>query len=229
MSTFLQLCNDVERESGTVSSNARLTDVNAATGYQADIVAWVREAWKLIQVARTDWQWMIGEFEDALDTGKSRYSPADLGLERFSRWGTDIPADDYLPFTVFNPTLGRADENALAQIEYGTWRTLYDRGVQQRNRPVHYAISRTNEFCVGQVPDRAYTLRGEYRMSPQVLVANSDVPEMPKEFHHAIYLRALILLGEQDEAPLTIASAQNKYDNVMQQLVNDQTPRIRMG
>lgn len=226
MSTFLELCNDVERESGTVSSNARMTDVASATGYQADIVAWVQEAWKLIQVARTDWRWMIGEFEDTLITGVLRYSPADLGIERFSRWAQDVHADDYFPYSIYNPALGRADENALSGISFSYWRQWYDRGVEQRNRPCHYAISRANEFCVGQVPDRAYTLRGEYRMSPQILVENDDVPELPEEFHHAIYLRALILLGEQDEAPFTIATAQNKYDNVMQQLVNDQTPRI---
>lgn len=226
MSTFLELCNDVERESGTVSSNARITDVTQATGYQADIVAWVREAYKLIQVARSDWQWMIEEFEDSLIPGTARYLPTDLGLDRFSSWLTDIPSQQYYPFSIYNPAVGKGDENSIARIEFGAWRNMYDRGAEQRNRPIHYAISRKNELCVGQVPDKPYIIRGEYRLSPQILTENTDVPEMPEDFHHAIYLRALILLGEQDEAPVTIASAQNKYDNVMQQLVNSQTPRM---
>ena len=51
------------------------------------------------------------------------------------------------------------------------------------------------------MPDDVYTLRGKYRKSPQYLVADGDIPEMPTDFHTIIKDAALVYLEGFDEGP----------------------------
>ena len=224
MATFLSLCNDVERESGTVAGGAFMTDVEAPpTARQQKVVKWTAAAWDMIQTMRPDWRWMIDEFSHVLTIGQARYTATDLGIARFADWVVDQCSDDYFPFSLYDTAIGVADECAIRHVSYEFWRQAYGRGAQQQNRPVHYAIGRQNELCLGQVPDKAYRLNGEYRASPQPLVENDDVPEMPPQFHQAIVWKAVMLLGQHDEGPVQIATAQTNFLELYRSLVNAQT------
>lgn len=223
MSTFIEIVNAVERESGTVSGGLKTADVTApATDRQNKIVNWVNTAWELIQSSRNDWEFLVGEFQKTLTIGKRRYTPAELTMTRFSNWLTD--ADGYMPLSIYETALGTANENELRLIDFVHWREAYDRGATQQTRPTCYAISRSRELCFGDTPDKAYTIRGEYRKTPQVLAVNSDVPDCPVEYHQVIIWRALMLLGDHDEAPITIAAAQAKMNTMFSSMVQRCTP-----
>lgn len=224
MTTFLELCNAVERESGTVSKGMRMTDVTAPpTDRQDKIVNWVRDAWKLIQASRADWTFLVGEFSEALTIGQRKYDPvADWAIPRFSDWVVDNP--EYEPVTIYDPALGAATESELSHASYEYWRQVYDRGSPQVQRPTVYAVGRNRELCFGDTPDKAYVVRGEYRKEAQVLAINADVPDMPTDYHDVIKWRALMLLGDHDEAPITIASAQSKMAGFYSGLVQRCTP-----
>ena len=56
--TFLELCQEVADESGTVAGVPSFTTVSNATGRLAKVVRWTRNAYRDIQNERSDWKWM---------------------------------------------------------------------------------------------------------------------------------------------------------------------------
>lgn len=232
MATFLELVRDLARDSGTLAGGVQIPTVAGVTGRSDKMVSWVRKAWLNIQNERSDWPWMQREFEVTLTTGKSRYSAGELAVERFGQWVGDKPGARGTTFrtvTVYDPAVGRSDEGALRQVEYDWWRSMYDRGSHDANRPSEWAVSPRQELCVGATPDKAFILRGEYRVSPQILTTNDDVPELPEQYHGAIVWEAMKLLGIADEAPQTASSAISEYVLARQNLNRDYLPEITIG
>lgn len=226
VATFLELCRDVAIESGTVATGTGQTfaSVSNASGRLLKIVRWTASAWEMIQSSRGDWRFMFGEYQHALTPGVARYLAASLGITDFGSWVED--RDDYLPHTVYDPAIGSADEHPIRHVSYEFWRTAYGRGAQTNNRPVHYAVGRDDALCLGQIPDKAYIIRGEYKKAPQVLTSDDDVPAIAAKFHQIIVWRAIMLMAEHDEGALQIATARQKYSELLHNLVNDQVGRL---
>lgn len=227
MSTFLQLVNKVEENSGTIDTRSNPTvDVTApATLRQQKIVNWVADAWSLIQNARTDWRFMRGEFEHALVTGQQRYTAAQLGLSDLATWVGPL-SNQPDPMACFDPAIGGADQQRVRFLQWDAWRERYARGAIASSRPIHWSIDFDNKLCIGPAPDRAWTLCGEYIRTPQVLSANADVPRLPAQFHDVIVYRALMLLADHDEAPSALIPAQGKYADTYHRLVNATTEPV---
>lgn len=223
MATFLELAQKLARESGTVSGNLPSSVVNQ-TGRLAKIVHWTADAWQVIQNRRNAWLWMRGEFEGTSTAGAGRYTAASFGIERWAEW---IIEPDTV--TLYKQSAGIADEGPILYLPWHLYRRLYERGVQNENRPIHFSVSPAGEFCLGPKPDGAYVIRGEYRKTPQRLVANEDVPEMPARFHDAIVFQALLLMAEHDEGGIHMATAMRRYREIMGDLERDQLPRIEIG
>lgn len=218
MATFLNLVNDLERESGTIQKGSRLSTVANAPARQEKMVEWVAEAWRLIQLDRSDWPFMRLEFEGPLVAGTARYSGASLGITNFSRWAR--PTWDYEPFTVYDSAIGRNDEQRLHYIQWLAYKDRWDRGVHDYQRPTEVAVAPDGRLCVGATPEKGYRLRGEYFCTAQILNADTDVPLCAEEHHNIIVWRALMLLGDHDESPVTVATAKSKYDASLRALVN---------
>lgn len=218
MSTFLQLVNEVERESGLIQQAQRLATVLNAVGRQEKIVQNVVEAWRQIQNSRTDWPWMETEFEGTLTIGQQRYTAANLSLTDFSGW---IEGDEtYDSFSLYDNAIGRADETRLSNLPYRAWAQRWDRGAFDNQRPTEFSVDRTRRLCVGGPPDKAYKIRGAYRRGAQILAADADVPICPPEHHDVIVWRALMLLAGHDEAQFAVAHAQTNYISAYRDLVN---------
>jgi len=224
MATFLELCADLARESGAIGP-APTTTVGALPRRQAQCVGWVRGAWIKIQNANPDWRFLRAEFEGDLVAGKNSYSPLDFGIApRFAEWVQETPRAPAL--SLYNPAIGRKDEQWLRQLDYVQWRQSFDFGVHDAIRPTYWAIGYDNLLKIGQTPDKAYKVRGEYRKTPQVLAADTDVPEMPARFHDAIWQRAIMLMAESDEAPQSLQTAQMEFSNNYRDMARDLLPDI---
>lgn len=223
MSTFLELCQKVARESGTVSGTLP-SAVTSQTGRLAKIVYWTVEAWRQIQNLHASWLWMRDEFDSPATTaGTARYTAVSWNLTRWAEWITEPDT-----VTMYLEADGVADEGLLTYIPWATYRAVYERGTQTADRPVHYSISPAKEFCLGPKPDDAYIVRGEYRKSPQTLSANTDEPEMPTRFHDLVAHYALLLLAEHDEAPMHIGVAERRKRELLDQLERDQLPKLEL-
>lgn len=220
MSTFLKICQDVARESGTVSGT-QPTTVTDQVGRLNNIVNWVRDAWEDIQNIHASWLFMRKEFSGSITSGQVRYSGASFGLTDFAEW-----IKDFDNLSIYKTATGAADENPLLYLRWDDWRQMYDRGSQTANRPTIFSVSPANELVLGPIPDDAYTLRGEYRRMPQLLTANEDIPDMPIRFHKIIQWKALMSLAEYDEAPATYARCIKAYAAIMSDMNRDLLPLI---
>lgn len=223
MATFLQLVQDLARESGTLAGATSLTTLSGASNRANQLVYWTNRAWEDIQQQR-NWNWMRGEFSSTLSIDTLRYTAASFGLTRFRNWITDTRF--YQPLTIYDASIGQSDEGPLRFIPWDMWRDLYDRGSHDSNRPVDYSVSPARELCFGPKPDKAYAVRGEYWKSQQSLSADSDEPECPAEHHQTIVYRAWMLMGESDESPITIQAAQPEYRRRFLRLCEDQLPDV---
>ena len=223
MATFIQLCQKTARESQTVSGTYP-TSVSDQTGWLLQIVKAVVDAWENIQNKHPDWRWMRADFEGDTISGTARYTAAGWSLTRFAEWITEPDV-----ITIYKDSTGVSDEGPLTFKPWQEWQRLYDRGTQTANRPVHWSISPTNEFCLGPKPDAVYTVRGPYRKGNQTLANNTDEPEGPGRFHNAIVYEALEILAGFDETPAAVVTARSKLLKIMDGLERDQLPRLELG
>lgn len=223
MSTFLELVNDTERESGVVHKTSRLSTVVDAQGEQEKIVGHVREAWRLIQVERTDWAWMRRTATRDLIINTLAYGAADFAvpIADFARWERGGGRRTRSPFSIYDAALGQSDETELFWLPHDDWARSYDFGSHDANRPLYFTVSPDRKLCIGPRPDKAYKLRCAYWCKPQVLTDDDDVPICPDEHHQAIVWRALMLFAGHDEAAFSLADAQTKYASRFRALVND--------
>ncbi|SKB32377.1 phage adaptor protein [Sphingopyxis flava] len=223
MATLLELVNHTERESGTVSQTSRLSTVVGATGRQEKIVQHVIEAWRLIQSERTDWAWMRRTATLDLTIDQLTYGPADFvpAISNFGRWERGADRRHRSPFSIYDDTIGRADESELFWLPYDDWSRQYDFGSHDANRPRYFSVAPDRKLCVGPKPDKEYKLRSAYWLRPQILAADADEPICPLEHHMIIVWRALMLLAGHDEATFSLADAQAKYAACFRALAND--------
>lgn len=228
MSTFLQLAQDVARESGTVSGT-NPTAVASQTGRLLKIVEWTAQAYVLVQNLHADWRWMQKTFSDTATSGSAQYTAASWSITDLRDWLRDDRQTDYQPHTIYLTATGVADERPLREISWQQWRVTYGRGSQTNNYPIEYAISPAGEFSLGPTPDDTYTINGEYRQSAVVLAADGDTPAMPSAFHDIIVWQAIILLADFDEAADQRAAATIKYNSLLESLQRNQLPIVSLG
>jgi len=224
VATFLQLVNDVERESGTISQSQRLTTVVNPIGRQEKIVAWTRQAWEMIQRDRSDWTFKRKQFTGDMVIGQTAYTATALGITDFGGWETSNP--HFMPFTIYEDALGRADETRLRVIGFDQWFDSYGIGLPTSLRPNVIALGWDRGLHIGPPPDKAYKLRGWYKRSIQSLTADSDVPFINEDFHQAIVWRALMLLAEDDEAQFEIATSGRVYESLYSRMVAEYTSTL---
>jgi len=226
MSTFLQLVNDVGRESGTMGQQT-LGTVAGASGRWSKVVSWTRQAWEMIQRDRSDWLFMRAQFSGSLVAGQARYSASELGIAGFGSWGR--ASDRFPPLTIYDPAIGRGDEVRLSPRTYEEWSAAYDIGEHDSARPTWYAVDQDRKLCVGATPDKAYTVRGYFRRSIQSLAADADTPFISEDLHQIIVWRALMLLGDDDEAPFEVASSGLQYRLMRDTLITEYTEQATLS
>lgn len=220
MSTFLELCADLARESGAIG--AAPSSVTGQTGRQEKCVEWIADAWEQIQADNPEWDFLRTEFEGTLAAGTKRYTGAALGIADHAEWITGQRVSIYLSGEQEN-------EAELDLLPYDRWRRSYDFGTHDQNKPVHYSVSAANELLIGPTPDAAYVVRGAYVRTPQELVANGDIPIAPSRFHKAIVWRANMLLCAHDEAWPAHQAAELKYKAILRNMQRDCLPAITTG
>jgi hypothetical protein len=198
VATFLQLCQRVARDSGTVSGD-RPTTVVAQTGRLGDIVRWTNDAWNDIQRSRREWRWMRTEFSGSLANGTQRYTSTALGIAtRFGDWVCE--GEDEARWSLYLTATGVSDEGPLAFLDWDTFYRTQLRGTPPTSsKPRFFSIDDAKQLVFSPIPDAIYTLRGLYKKSAQTLSVDADTPEMPEDFHRLIVFEALKKLGTFDE------------------------------
>lgn len=221
--TFLQLSKFVASKSGTITGDFPLTVVSQ-TSRNKKVVDCTANAWRAIQTMHNNWIWMRKEIVSALTIGNNQYAGVTLGLtgaNALARWITEPGT-----YTIYDPAIGVADEAALTKVPWAEWRAKYYVGTQNNNRPQVYTISPQNELRVGPKPDKAYVFRGEYYQVVQDLTVDSDVPNLPSDYHDIVAWRGLLLLAENDEAVGQVGEANAEYGRLLSALESTQLPTL---
>jgi hypothetical protein len=229
MATFLELVQAVARESGTFPSLP--TSAVSQSGRSLDVVNWVQQTWRKIQTEHAAWLWMQDEFEGPTVVGQRRYDGTDMGLTRWASFYRDPnPFTSHGQVSLYQTSLGVSDERPLTYVEWPDFYGLYLRGTSstRQERPTIYAIDPARKLALWPLPDVAYTLRGQYRKSPQTLTANTDVPDMPAEYHDLIMYEALISLANFDEGMNQMPIWSVRAAQLRSGLHRDQLPRMRL-
>lgn len=228
MSTFLELCQEVARESGTMTGGASsITTVLDQPGRAGTIVKWTANAWRAIQTMRPTWKWMTGQFEAALTIGQQGYTGANLTLDRHAAFVAD---NKMKRVSLYDPAIGYSDEGYLAAVPYQEFYPVYQVGSNRSTtgKPQVAAIADDGRLLVWPTPDKAYMLRGWRRLTPQVLAADTDVPECPEAFHDIILWRTLLYLGQYDEAVTQFPFWNVEFRRLLSLLEQDQLPTIEL-
>lgn len=228
---FLELCQEVADESGTISASGEPLSVTGQSGRLRKIVNWTREAYDRIQSESDDWRWLKTEFTGSLLAGTQRYTALSLGItSRFSHWL--YRENDEGPATfVYKTASGQATEGEMFFRPWEAFRTNFLRGdtATQTGTPAWFSIDDQDRLVFHPTPDATHTIRGTYYRSAQTLAADDDVPEMPARFHRAIKWNALVRLATFDEAPEQIGMFQSELTAIMNDLRGHQLPRLRIG
>jgi len=225
---YLQLCQALAEDSGTVAGVPNFTTVVGASGRIKQVVGWVRDAYIDIQNERTDWRWMRRSFEEALTIDQIVYAQDDLNLDDVAFWLPDLPGIGWRNLSIYETGYPER-ESEIGQIDYPLFRQRYQRGVHDANRPIEWAISPLGELMFGPKPDKAYIVKGEYFMKPETLTADEDIPSMPDQYHRVIVQEAMRLMARSDEAFEVIGEKGQQYDRLRNALVRDQTPDLQFG
>lgn len=228
MSTYLQLCQRVAQESGTIPGLNQPATTNGLTGRLAQIAGWVQRAHEEVQRGQTAWKFLHAEFSGQTISGVREYDASALGISsRFSRWVLRDPVGQDL-FTVFRTADGNSAEGFLRRVEWIDFRRYYDIGSEagRTGKPEIVTIDLRDRLRVWPVPDGEYTIRGMFYKSPQQLGADGDTPEMPAEFHDVILWRALMFLGTFDESFEQYPMWRQNYMRLFEQLQTHQMPSL---
>ena len=223
---YLQLVRQLRQECG-VSGNPPVT-VAGQVGEIKRLVDWINTAWLEIQGKSDDWGFMRKDFSFGLVPGVGDYTVdgapgVGAGLTDLRYWHRDT-------LRIFDTTIGTDDEQFLVEWEYMVFRNTYRFQAQVQGRPVVFAVNpKGKALMFGSVPDRDYTVTGEYQSVPVPLVNDTDEPELPEHLHMLIVYKAMQYYGYYEAASEVITRGERMYEALMSQLDREQLPRVTLG
>lgn len=202
--TYLELVREVARLSGTTDPRSIAT-VQNATGRIAVLARLVNTGWKQIQTAYRAWRFLIADLPEAtrIPVGVSVLTAATLNLPNWGEWilgGSRGTAR--LTVWPAEAAEDRNEELPLSVVEYEAFRAAYRVGANRSvtGRPRAVSVDQQDRLVVWPVPERDYRMDGTFRRSPQVFVADTDVPIVDDAYHDTLVYQALLLLHRRDEA-----------------------------
>lgn len=217
MSTFLELVEDLHRESGAAGQAP--TTVVGQRGEYNRLVNWVKDADLYIQDLYENWKFQrMAYSEDTLVGNKA------LPTVQDAAWY------DEKTFKIIEN--GEAAENLIEVVEYDAIKgEIRD---TESNVPYRVIIMPDNTLEVDPVPDAAHTIKCDYYRNAVEMTGNTDVSVVPERFHKAILGYALMLYAGYENAPEIMKQGETIFGQQIQRLENSQLPnkfnsRFRTG
>lgn len=217
MSTFLELVQDLHRESG--ASGQAPTAVTGQTGEANRLVKWVQSADKYVQDLWENWKFLKQDYSEVTAVG-SNVLPVVQNVAFYDN-------DSF--FLIEN---GQTDKNPIEVVEYDK---IKDE-IRDTSDGVPFRVILMPDFTlqVDPVPDAAHTIQGDYYINAVEMEANDDVSIIPARFHEIILGRALILYANYENATEIKTQGGEIYTEQLARLENNQLPnqfnaRFRTG
>jgi hypothetical protein len=233
MATFLQICNRVRTEAG-VAGGDLTTLQSGLSAESARFKSWVQREWSDIQAEHSSWSFLRRDFSFDTIAGQWAYTPQEAGAtDDGTSSGADIHAEWKLDsLRVSTAGSSYADEAITSFMPYDEYLRMYRFGQTraERAKPVVFSVRPNDQaLALGNVPDGAYTVVGEYYRTPQTLSSDADVPLMPARFHDLIVFRALRAYAVFVAAQEVIGRAEDKISLLYPSLIAAQLPVMECG
>jgi hypothetical protein len=127
-------------------------------------------------------------------------------------------------------SIGVQDEQWLVEWEYQVFRNTYRFNLQVAGRPVVFAEKPNGKaIMLGQVPNETYSITGECQVRATNLVADTDVPDMPEEYHLMIVYKAMQSYGLYEAASEVLSRGQIEYQKLLTQIEREQLEDVYLG
>ncbi|HXE49570.1 MAG TPA: hypothetical protein VN663_14420 [Ramlibacter sp.] len=217
--TFLQLAQRLRQE--VQGAGTGPTTVLNQTGEYKRIVDWIAEADEEIQQEHDTWKFMVGNFALNTVVGDASYTPADCltPFNDFRQWRQRT-------VKCYNLTAGVNDEIELNYIDYESWYVLYNTRPQTNSRPIHWTTGNQNELLIGPLPNDVYRVSGEYHRNATEMVADSEYPKYPSEYHMLPVYLAMMKYGRFTGASEVFADGERLYKKMLHRMERTQLPRF---
>ena len=213
---FLALCNSLIQKCGIAGGG--ITSVTSQTGEAGRVVSWINEAYLNVQLAETQWHWMRSNVSFTTTDSQSSYTPAQCGVTDFGGWKMDS-------FRRYITDTGVRSEAYLTALKYNDYRDTYLFGNMRLTTGDPRYISEAPDLSLnlGLIPGSVgYTVVGEYFKVPSSLVAESDSPLMPSQYHMIVVYRAMMMYGMYESASEVIQEGTSLYNAMLRRLMRDQ-------
>lgn len=220
---FLQLVNRLKRKSAV--PGAQLTSLSNQVEEINKLIDSINEAWVDIQLMREDWLWMRGTASCVTTAGKATYAPAaDFLLTDHANWAPRT-------FRNYVTAVGPTSEIRTDPIDYDQWRNTYQFGANRsvQTRPIEITVTPNLSIGVGPFPAAGYTITGDYYRVPSELVALTDTPGLPSQYHMMIVYRAMMFFGASEAATEVYSEGKDEFARLSRALVLNQIDGFEIG
>lgn len=212
---FIQLVQETSRRVGIQGVGPSAVDVSS---YETQIVKAVQDGWMEIQRMRPTWRWMREHKDFLLTTGKTTYTTSDI-------FGTSPRLRNWHKETFYITKSGKKSVLLYYDYDYYVYRHIND---SVNKQPYEFTIRPQDNALIFESPDMAYTISCDYQKTPQRLVNETDIPEMPTWFHELIIYKALELYGAGVSFNEINTEYGGHYSILMGQLMREQNPRVKL-
>ena len=195
MATFLELAQETRALSGVGGTGP--TDVTSATGIEGRIVNYVKNAWIDIQAHPKKWKWMWGHYLAPNPGG----APLQTILNTREYMLTDVKNVRVNSFKSYLTATGTSDRQRMRWQPWANFEAATGVVDETAHRPIRASRDPAGTLHLYPKPNDVYSIEFEYFKRAQVLSANSDVPEMPTDYHQLIVYEALKRFGKAEDAP----------------------------
>jgi hypothetical protein len=227
---YLAICQQTRQECD--ASGTGPSAVTNQTGESKRFVDWCAQAYTEIQNKRGDpggWKWLRKGFTFNTTASLGTYAYGSITdvatsnpITRFKDWYVQS-------FKAYLTSTGVGAEYPLVFMEWDPFRRFYLYATQNPGQPQHFSIDPDMQVRLGPAPDAIYTVSGDYQRSAQVLAADSDIPEMPTNFHMLVVYEAMKKYAGFESAPEVFMRANTEAKPMWRDIERNQLPAMIFG
>jgi hypothetical protein len=204
---FRELCQDLVKELG-IAGGTGPTTVQNQTGELGNVVRWIRDSNLWIDNLWRDWKYLWSSYSGTMQ-GQSLVIADLREIDRGSVWL------DY----------GLSTASNLTWIEWSEMRAIMARPLSG-GRPVHFSVDPSRTLFLDRLGS-GYPIMLEYWRKPTKLTNDTDIPDLPEEYHRLIVCRAGIMYGNREAASEVISGMESEYIDLLEKLQSDQLDSFR--
>lgn len=195
-------------------------DTVTTSNYDSIIVTLVKNAWEDIQISKKKWKWMRTTVNFSTIVDQTTYSVAQVFgpvFSRFGRWDKDF----------FFVTEGTTT-TLLRFIDYDIWIRNNLNSNTERTNITCFTINPSDDSVIFQKPDKVYNITAYYYKSKQILATDSDIPELPSDYHNAIVYDAVARHAISISSGSVYQLYSQKFAELYDDLVRSQIPKEKL-